>query len=229
MSQADSSTDAPTIAIVGAGPGLGLAIADEFGRRGFRVALLARTQSKLDELVEVLAERQIEAAGFSADLMDRPSLAEAFARVKQRFGRVDVLEYSPANPDLAAVGVLESTPEAMQPYIEHYLYGAIAAAQQVLPDMLAAGSGTLLFTTGGGSIDPAPSRGNANAAAAALRNWAMNLHGALKGTGVYAAHVALFAWLRSGQPGTAFGDIAPTYWNLHEARDVAEIVYKPAP
>jgi PPOX class probable F420-dependent enzyme len=45
----------PVIAVVGAGPGLGLAIARRFGREGFRVALISRAQSKLDALAAELA------------------------------------------------------------------------------------------------------------------------------------------------------------------------------
>ncbi|HEV7948517.1 MAG TPA: SDR family NAD(P)-dependent oxidoreductase, partial [Glaciihabitans sp.] len=37
----------PVIAIVGAGPGLGAAVARRFGREGFSVALISRDQSKL--------------------------------------------------------------------------------------------------------------------------------------------------------------------------------------
>jgi NAD(P)-dependent dehydrogenase (short-subunit alcohol dehydrogenase family) len=86
----------PTIAIVGAGPGLGLSIAKVFGRHGFSVALISRTQEKLDGLAAELGESGIDAAGFAADVMDRPSIADAFARLRERFGGVDVLEYSPA-------------------------------------------------------------------------------------------------------------------------------------
>ena len=56
----------PTIAIVGAGPGLGLAIARRFGREGFRVALVSRAESKLDALAARLAEDGIQAAGLPA-------------------------------------------------------------------------------------------------------------------------------------------------------------------
>jgi NAD(P)-dependent dehydrogenase (short-subunit alcohol dehydrogenase family) len=89
----------PTIAIVGAGPGLGLSIAKVFGRNGFSVALVARTREKLDRLAAELAESGVEAEGFAADIMDRSSLTAAFDRIKDRFGAVDVLEYSPAPHD----------------------------------------------------------------------------------------------------------------------------------
>jgi short-subunit dehydrogenase len=45
------SKDMKTLAIVGAGPGLGLGIAKRFGAEGFNLALLARTREKLDGLV----------------------------------------------------------------------------------------------------------------------------------------------------------------------------------
>ncbi|MEV4976500.1 aldo/keto reductase [Streptomyces scopuliridis] len=57
--------------------------------------------------------------------------------------------------------------------------------------MREAGTGTLLYTTGAGSIDPVPEVGNVNTAAAALRNWAVNLHKELACTGVQAAHVGI--------------------------------------
>lgn len=37
-----------TIAIVGAGKGLGLAVAERFAREGFAVALISRNQDRLD-------------------------------------------------------------------------------------------------------------------------------------------------------------------------------------
>jgi short-subunit dehydrogenase len=42
----------PTIAIVGAGPGMVLAIARTFGSHGFDIALIARDSTKLRGLVD---------------------------------------------------------------------------------------------------------------------------------------------------------------------------------
>jgi NAD(P)-dependent dehydrogenase (short-subunit alcohol dehydrogenase family) len=219
----------PTLAIVGAGPGLGLEIARVFGAQGFSVALLARTQSRLDELATTLGGEGITAAGFAADLTDEASLVRAFDAVRARFGEVDVLEFSPvphtAAPDLAPVDVLEVAPANLQPQLDFYLFGGIAVVRQVLPTMLATGTGTLLFTTGGGSVTPIPVLGNVNVAAAALRNWVLNLHGALAPKGVYAAHVAISAWIGSGKPEAEASVIAQEYWNLYEARDRAELHY----
>jgi NAD(P)-dependent dehydrogenase (short-subunit alcohol dehydrogenase family) len=65
---------------------------------------------------------------------------------------------------------LATTPEDLQRQIEFQLYGAIAATSAVVPAMQEAGTGTLLYTTRAGSIDPITMLGNVNSAAAALRN-----------------------------------------------------------
>ena len=64
----------PSIAIIGAGPQLGLAIARTFGAQGYDVALIARNRAKLDSLVGQLASDGITAAAFPADVLDRPAL-----------------------------------------------------------------------------------------------------------------------------------------------------------
>ncbi|KPI07526.1 hypothetical protein OK074_0236 [Actinobacteria bacterium OK074] len=98
-----------------------------------------------------------------------------------------------------------------------------------MPAMRETGAGTLLFTTGGGSVDPVPMLGNVHAAGAALRNWVINLGKELAGSGVHAAHVAINVWIGDGGPGgypTATSEeIAPLYWDLHENRDRSEAVF----
>lgn len=44
----------PTIAIIGAGPGLGLAIGRLYGSKGYDVALISRDATKLETLAEQL-------------------------------------------------------------------------------------------------------------------------------------------------------------------------------
>ena len=99
----------PSIAIIGAGPQLGLAIARTFGAQGYDVALIARNRAKLDSLVGQLASDGITAAAFPADVLDHPALTQAIGDAAARFGGIDVLE-------------------DVQEQIESQLYGAIAAA-----------------------------------------------------------------------------------------------------
>jgi NADP-dependent 3-hydroxy acid dehydrogenase YdfG len=217
----------PAIAIVGAGPGLGASLGKVFGAQGFDVALISRSKANLDALAAGLTEQGVTAEGFAADVADAASLTAALAAAATRFGRIDVLEFSPY-AGLVQVSPADVTPGNLRPAIEELLYGAVTATQAVLPAMLDAGSGTLLYTTGGGAITPYPFLATLNAAQAALRNWVHNLHNTLAGNGIHAGTVAINAMITdnapAGIPAIAPDDLAQAYWNLHTRRDHAEIV-----
>jgi len=213
----------PLITIIGAGPGLGLEIARAFGRRGFDVALVARDQAKLDTLAKTLEGEGVRALGFTADVSRPETITSALAEIKGILGPIDVLEFSPADPSLAAVDVLDVTMENLLPQIDFYLGGALTAVGAVLPDMIAAGNGTVLVTTGGGSINPMPFLGNVNIAAAGLRNWTLNLHNALAERGVYIAHVGITALIGAGHPDAEPDVIAQAYVKLYDERKDAEL------
>ena len=111
------------------------------------------------------------------------------------------------------------------------LHGAIAATRAVLPAMREAGAGTLLYTTGAGSVVHVPKAANVSTASAALRHWAINLHKELDGTGIQAAHVALDVTIGTptfyGQPKATADQISPLYWELHTTdRDQAERIFR---
>ncbi|WP_433205997.1 SDR family NAD(P)-dependent oxidoreductase [Nocardia sp. CA-107356] len=211
----------PTIAIVGAGPGLGLSIAKVFGSHGFEVALISRSKDNLDTLVAELANLGVNAAGFPADVADPAQLTAALAAAAGRFGRIEVLEFSP-HAGLAMTAPQEVSVDSLRPQIDGLLYGAVTAVQAVLPAMLAAGSGTLLFTTGGGAITPYPMLASTNIAQAGLRNWAINLHNTLTDQGVYTATVAINVMIADHAPEhiahRAPDEIAQHYWTLHIQR-----------
>jgi NAD(P)-dependent dehydrogenase (short-subunit alcohol dehydrogenase family) len=222
----------PTIVLVAAGERLGLSLGKIFGGHGFDVALIARSPERLGRLTGKLAAEGVRAADFPADVTDRSALAAALASAAGRFGAIDVLHY--ASPGvgttqaLHSTGALDVTVDNLGPQVESTCYGAITATRAVLPAMLAAGTGTLLYTTGGSSVTPAPVFVSAGMAGAALRKWALTLNGALAGRGVYAGHVAIGTWI-AGTPGAPEGvplkepdDIARLYWDLHTSREPAE-------
>jgi NAD(P)-dependent dehydrogenase (short-subunit alcohol dehydrogenase family) len=224
----------PAIALVAAGARLGLSLGKTFGAHGFDVALIARSPERLSELTGKLAAEGITAAGFPADVADRPALAGALGSAAARFGGIDVLHYSSpgagSTETLRGTGALDVTVDNLRPQLECTCYGAITATHAVLPGMLAAGRGTLLYTTGGSSVTPAPVFVSAGMAGAALRKWALTLNGALAGRGVYAGHVAIGTWI-AGTPGAPEGitgkepdDIARRYWDLHIGREPAELL-----
>lgn len=71
------------IAIVGAGPGLGAAVARRFGAEGFTDGLAAQLRGD-----------GVEARGFQADARDPAGLARAPESVTEALGPIEVLQYS---------------------------------------------------------------------------------------------------------------------------------------
>src|SRR5215472_11084663 len=193
-----------TLAIVGAGPGLGLSLAKTFGQHEYRVALIARNQEKLDSYVQQLQTLHVEAVGFAADVMNAPQLEAALARVKETLGPVDMLEYSPlaswTEPSFAPASALDLTPENVILQFHMSVLGAITSANAVLPEMLARGNGVLFFTSGLSSIIPLPSLSNVGIATSGLRNYAYTLHEALADRGMYVGTLCIGVRVAEGDP-----------------------------
>jgi len=209
-----------TIAIVGAGNGLGLSIAKKFGENGFQVALVARNQEKLNDLVAELNTSGIEAAAFTADITDKAQISSAFDAIKEKYGFIDVLEYSPIPSVQNLAGTLAVNEENALQQFQFNVLGAISSISEVLPAMLEKNTGALLFTTGGSSIHPSPVMGNVGIAMAGLRNHILNLNTELSVKGIYAGHIGIGVWM---QEGSGVQDkIAEIWYDMYTKRDRAE-------
>ena len=179
-----------TIAVFGAGPGMGRSVARRFGREGFQVALVARNQARLAAFTEELAADRVEAAGFAADIADRDALPGLVEAITARFGPVDVLEYAPSGLDWLTrqVPVRDTDAASFEFPLDLLLRTPATLVRQLLPGMLERGDGAVLFglpVTG----TPVPQVGNVATVAAAARAYLHNLHADLAGTGVYAGLV----------------------------------------
>ncbi|MFE1044307.1 hypothetical protein ACFW5S_00105 [Streptomyces olivaceus] len=75
----------------------------------------------------------------------------------------------------------------------------------------------------------APPVANVQVATGGMRNWILNLHAALSGTGVYAAHAAIAALIGQGGHDSQPRTIADAYWRLHTGRTEAELVVRDLP
>jgi NAD(P)-dependent dehydrogenase (short-subunit alcohol dehydrogenase family) len=215
-----------TLAIVGAGPGLGLSLAKTFGQHEYRVALIARNQEKLDSYVQQLQALHIEAAGFAADVMNAPQLEAALAHVKKTLGSVDMLEYSPlaswTEPLFALASALDVTPENVLSQFRMSVLGAITSVKAVLPEMLARGDGILFFTSGLSSIIPLPSLSNVGIATSGLRNYAYTLHETLADRGIYVGTLCIGVRIAKGDPQNDPDLIAARMYEMCEQRDRVE-------
>lgn len=203
---------ANTALIIGAGPGVGLAVARRFGREGFTLGLIARRQEQLDVYIRELADAGMTALGFPADAGDTTALAGAIAGAKAALGAPSVLVYNAAAARMSKAS--EIAPETVMNDFAVSVVGAIIAAQAVIPEMRAAGAGTILLTGGGFSLYPNANFASLSIGKAGIRSLAFAMGDELEPQGI---HVATVTILGTVAPDTAFDPdtIAEHYWALH--------------
>jgi NADP-dependent 3-hydroxy acid dehydrogenase YdfG len=201
-----------SIVIVGAGPNLGAAVARRFGREGMSVGLVARDAGKLEELANVLNEEGITADFAAADIRDAEALDGAIRSLAERLGPVEVLEYSPLPAKEFMKPIRETTVDDLRGPLEFSVLGAVAAALAVAEPMVEAGSGSILFTTGGAAVKPYPERAGVGVSFAGEVAYARMLHEALRDKGVHVGHTAIAGRIAPGED--------------HEPDDVAEALWK---
>jgi len=208
-----------SLVIVGAGPNLGLAVARRFGREGFAVGLISRSESKLVELAAQLQLDGVPTAVAAADIRDSDALAGAIRRLADELGPVEVLEYSPLPAPEFMKPVLETTVDDVRGPLEFSVLGAVAATQAVIGPMRAAGRGTILFTTGGAAVNPYPGRAGVGISFAGEVAYARMLHDALRDEGIHVAHIAVAGRIAPGADNEP-EDIAEVLWTHHIDRRV---------
>jgi len=77
--------------VTGGSRGLGLQMAEALGELGAKVGITARKQAELDQAVQHLRGKGIEAAAFASDLGKLETIPAVVDQVLARFGTVDVL------------------------------------------------------------------------------------------------------------------------------------------
>ncbi|CAM4471828.1 SDR family NAD(P)-dependent oxidoreductase [Paenibacillus xylanexedens] len=216
-----------TLAIIGAGKGLGLSIAKSFGKRGFQVALVARNVAKLQDMVDELKADGIEASYFVADIFNKEQIEQAMTNMKEKYGQIDVLEFSPTAGNYPPTSVLELTAENARDAFEANVVSAIHVVNAVLPDMLTRKEGALLFTSGLSAMYPVSMMGNIGIALSGLRNYVANLHTSLSAQGIFVGHRSLGLLIKESGTG-AIDDpnvIAEMWYQAYVEKNVWEEEY----
>ena len=132
------------VIVTGGSRGLGLAIATELARAGYRVIAIARKQS--DELAEAIAEVEREKTGalsfLAADLGDIPAIAGFVAKIRKEFGPVYGLVN---NAGLGTDGVLANMPVSkIEELVQLNTVSPIVLTKFVVRSMMAAGAGRIV-------------------------------------------------------------------------------------
>jgi NAD(P)-dependent dehydrogenase (short-subunit alcohol dehydrogenase family) len=215
----DRMSDTETALIVGAGPGLGAALARRFTAAGMTVAV-ARRQA--DQLRALAAE--IDGHAFACDATDADAVAALFEEVVAALGPPDLVVYN--SGAFRPGSVLEIEARDFETCWRVGCLGGFLVGQQAARVMAERGHGSIIFTGATASL-----RGGANFANLAvgkfgLRALTQSLARELGPRGVHVAHVIIdgqirserYAQLEKERPADAFLDpaaIAEAYYQLH--------------
>lgn len=180
-----------TFALVGAGPGLGLAAARRFGAAGHSVALVSRDAGHLDALVSELDGEGIRARGFTADVLDSASLTAGLHAAAEELGPIEILQFSPVPRADFMKPVLDTTADDLDAPLAFSVKGPVTCVNAVLPGMRELGRGTLLFVNGSSAVRPNLKVAGTSIAFAAESAYAAMLHDALAEENIHAAQLII--------------------------------------
>jgi len=207
----------PVIAIIGAGPGLGAAVARKFGREGFSIALISRDQSKLDALAAELEADGVTARGYAADVLEPAALEAALARAAAELGPITTLQYSPLPSRDYLKPVLDLTPELALEALQFSALGLIRAVRTVLPAMREMGDGSVILINGGTSVKARAGFAGTSVAFPAESAYGEMLHDALEDEGVRVRQLVIPGGIPQLQLPNGIDDVASRIWELHAA------------
>jgi short-subunit dehydrogenase len=203
--------DRSHLLLVGAGPGLGLAVARRFAVGGYRVTLLARKTDRLEKLAQSLDDTGAEIDTIGADASDPDDLRARMTELYGSDGAPGVVIYNAVMgaPDQ----LMSSTAAHLQTAYAVDVIGAIVIAQVAAPAMRAAGFGTIVVTGGGFADHPIPALATISLGKAALRAAATMLGADLGPDGIRVATLTIAGQIVAG---TAFDPerIAERYWEV---------------
>lgn len=205
---------APHCVVIGAGPGIGQAVAFAFAQEGMNVSLMARRPERLAEAcAEIKKKTRRAASAHRVDAASEPSIRSALAHARKEFGEVDVLVFNAAHTAMGKPTSLSV--DTLMDEFRANVAGALVAAKDVAVGMRERRSGTILFTGGGFAYEPAAEYASLSLDKAALRSLAYTLAQELGRDGVHVATVTVYGIV---QAGTKFDPhrIAQSFVDLHQ-------------
>ena len=140
-----------TVLITAGSRGFGLAIAEEIGSHGARLALCARDSDELRKACDSLTAKGFEVQPFAADITQSSAMNELVKRVIDHFGHIDVLVNDAGR---ISVGSFESfTHEDFEEAMDLMFWAPVNLTFAVLPHMRERGSGHIVnITSVGGRV-----------------------------------------------------------------------------
>ncbi|MEX2122786.1 MAG: SDR family oxidoreductase [Woeseia sp.] len=177
----------PICVIAGIGEGNGAALARAFSNEGMAVALLARGTDFSKELAKELPDSR----AYACDVSDAASVAETFDSIRNEMGDPETVVY---NAGSGVWGDVESIDlEGFESSWRVNAYGALAVSREVIPNMKAAGRGSIIFIGATASKRGGPKTAAFAPAKAAQRSLAESMARTLWPQGIHVALIMIDA------------------------------------
>jgi NAD(P)-dependent dehydrogenase (short-subunit alcohol dehydrogenase family) len=143
----DLGLNGKTALVTGASEGIGMAIARKLAEEGVRVAICARTASKLKDTAAKIAQATgMDIAPIPSDLRSLAGCQDFVEQGAERLGGIDILVN---NAGASAFGAFVDLPdEAFVDAINGKLLGYIRCAKAAIPHMQRRGGGAIVNITG---------------------------------------------------------------------------------
>jgi len=177
------------VLVVGAGPGLGSAVARRFSKAGLAIAVSTRTQKTVDDLAAQINQTGGTSKGYVADATDEDAVISLFDRVERDLGSLDVVVYNAGA--FTRSSVIETSAEVFESCWKIGCFGGFLVAREAARRMLPRKQGTILITGATAAL-----RGSANFVNLAvgkfgLRALAQSMGRELGPEGIHVAHVII--------------------------------------
>lgn len=128
--------------VTGAGKGIGRAVAVALAQEGVNVALLARTETQLQEVAKEVEALGVKAVVVTADIADRAAVEAAVAQATGALGTIDILINNAGIGTFAKL--VDMDPAEWEHIIQVNLLGTYYTTRAVLPGMIARETGDII-------------------------------------------------------------------------------------
>ncbi len=211
-----------TIFVLGAGSGLGNAVAEKFAQNGFGVVLVSRNENNLARYKREFASKGYTVFTKAADVSDFANFNCAVNELVKDYSTPDVLFFN--------VGVTAAdsehtiTPQLMLDRYKIDVVSAYNCITLINTKEFQEKKGCILLTGGGLALNPYFGYLPLSMDKAALRAMVQAYSPVLEKQGVHLATVQVTGTIGSNEHFSPKA-IAEKYWELYENRGVHEIIY----
>jgi len=188
------------VLITGGSRGLGIVLARQFGQAGAHVAICARDEQEVSRAVADLQRRGVSAVGFPCDVTSRDEVEGLMRKVREHFGRIDVLVNNAGSIQVGPMEVM--TVEDYEAAMKLHFYAPLFTTLAVLPEMRSRHAGRIVNISSIGGKVAAPHLLPYSASKFALVGFSEGLRSELLKDGIYVTTVCP-GLMRTGSPRNA--------------------------